>query len=288
MPLVCTIDVEDWAQSTLDTELPITDRAGRNMEHLLDVLAEEQVKATCFILGKFAEKFPETVSRIAAEGHEIASHGHGHIDVFRLSPEEFREDVHRSKLQLEELTGRPVHGYRAPDFSIVKKSLWALEILAEEGFTYDASINPALLARFGVRDWPAQPVRMELRGGRSLVELPVATLAFRKWRFPVAGGGYHRLLPFLLIRDAITRVVCAGDVFMAYCHPYEFDPDEFSELTESLPLKTRLHQGLGRRGFEGKFRRMLRTFETTLAIQVAETTDGPIYQPEFVGEPRDA
>lgn len=273
MPLVCTVDVEDWAQSTLDTNLPISDRAGRNMEHVLDVLAEEKAKATCFVLGKFADKFPDCVKRIDAEGHEVASHGYGHVDVFRLSPEEFREDVRRSKGQLEALTGKPVKGYRAPDFSVIKESLWALDILAEEGFVYDASINPAVLARFGVPDWPAQPVRMELQSGRNLVEMPVATLQLFGRRFPVAGGGYHRLLPWMFIRYAIEETVVGGEVFVAYCHPYEFDPQEFSQLKVPLPLKTRLHQGLGRGGFEAKFRKMLREFELMLASDLAERSE---------------
>ena len=277
MPLVCTVDVEDWAQSTLDADLPISDRAGPNMEHLLDVLAEENAKATCFVLGKFAEKFPACAKRIAAEGHEVASHGYGHVDVFRLAPAQFREDVRRSKGQLEALTGMPVNGYRAPDFSIVKESLWALDILAEEGFLYDASINPAVLARFGVPDFPAQPVRLELNGGRHLVELPVATLELFRRKYPVAGGGYHRLLPFPFIQWAIEKTVLAGEVFTAYCHPYEFDPDEFAHLGMHVPLKTRLHQGLGRRGFETKFRRMLKEFEPTLAIRLAERTDWPAH-----------
>ena len=277
MALVCTVDVEDWAQSTLDTDLPITDRAGPNMEHVLDVLAAENVKATCFILGKFAEKFPACVRRIAAEGHEVASHGYGHVDVFRLSPAQFRDDIRRSKGQLEALTGAAVKGYRAPDFSIIKESLWAFDILAEEGFAYDASINPAVLARFGVPDFPAQPVRLQMRDERSLMELPVATLRLLGRQLPVAGGGYHRLLPFQAIRWVVERTVLAGNVFMAYCHPYEFDPDEFAHLKNPLPLKTRLHQGLGRRGFEGKFRRMLREFETSLAIQVAERPDWPVH-----------
>ena len=277
MPLVCTVDVEDWAQSTLDTELPISDRAGPNMERLLDVLAEEKTRATCFVLGKFAEKFPACVRRIAAEGHEIASHGYGHVDVFRLTPTQFREDVRRSKGQLENLTGAAVKGYRAPDFSIVKESLWAFDVLAEEGFAYDASINPAVLARFGVPDFPAQPVRLALAGGLNLVELPVATLQVLGRKYPVAGGGYHRLLPFPAIRWVVERAVLAGEVFVAYCHPYEFDPDEFAHLGYPLPLKTRLHQGLGRRGFEGKFRRMLREFETQLAIQIAERPDWPAH-----------
>ena len=278
MPLVCTLDVEDWAQSTLDTEMPISDRAGPNMEHVLDVLAEENTKATCFVLGKFAAKFPACVKRIAAEGHEIASHGYGHVDVFRLSPPQFREDVRRSKGQLEALTGTPVKGYRAPDFSIVKESLWALDVLAEEGFAYDASVNPAVVARFGVPDFPAQPVRLPLQDGRSLVELPVATLRLMGRQFPVAGGGYHRLLPFPCIRWVVEKTVLAGEVFMAYAHPYEFDPDEFAHLGYRLPLKTRLHQGLGRKGFEGKFRQMLKEFETTLAVQVAERRDWPVHR----------
>ena len=278
MPLVCTLDVEDWAQSTLDTEMPISDRAGPNMEHVLDVLAEENTKATCFVLGKFAAKFPACVKRIAAEGHEIASHGYGHVDVFRLSPPQFREDVRRSKGQLEALTGTPVKGYRAPDFSIVKESLWALDVLAEEGFAYDASVNPAVVARFGIPDFPAQPVRLPLKDGRSLVELPVATLRLMGRQFPVAGGGYHRLLPFPCIRWVVEKTVLAGEVFMAYAHPYEFDPDEFAHLGYRLPLKTRLHQGLGRKGFEGKFRQMLKEFETTLAVQVAERRDWPVHR----------
>ena len=281
MPLVCTVDVEDWAQSTLDTEMPISDRAGPNMEHVLDVLASENAKATCFILGKFAEKFPACVQRIAAEGHEVASHGYGHVDVFRLSPAEFREDIRRSKGQLEALTGMPVKGYRAPDFSIVKASLWALDILAEEGFVYDASINPAVLARFGVPDFPAQPVNLRLRDGRSLVELPVATLKLFGRRLPVAGGGYHRLLPFPLIRWVIEKTVLSGEAFVAYCHPYEFDPDEFAHLGYALPLKTRLHQGLGRRGFEGKFRQMLKEFETISALQLAERAEWPRHELAF-------
>ena len=179
------------------------------------------------------------------------------------------------------MTGAAVKGYRAPDFSIVKESLWAMDVLAEEGFAYDASINPAVLARFGVPDFPAQPVRMALDGGQSLVELPVATLKFLGRKFPVAGGGYHRLLPFPAIRWVLERAVLAGEVFVAYCHPYEFDPDEFAHLGYRLPLKTRLHQGLGRRGFEGKFRQMLREFETTLAIRVAERPDWPEHRLAF-------
>ena len=279
MSFVCTVDVEDWAQSTIDTNLPITGRSGRNMEYLLDLLAVEDVKVTCFILGKFAEKFPECVKRIAAEGHEIASHGYGHVDLFRLSPAEFREDVQRSKGQLEALTGVLVKGYRAPCFSLVKDSLWALDVLAEEGFDYDASINPGVMARFGLSEWPPQPVRVKLPSGFTLVELPLATLQLLGRRFPVAGGGYHRLLPWPFIRYAVEKTLAGGEAFVAYCHPYEFDPDEFSHLTFPLPLQTRLHQGLGRSGFEAKFKKLLQEFKPALAIHLAEKPNWPLYTP---------
>ena len=277
MNFVCTVDVEDWAQSTLDTNLPITERAGLQVEHLLDLLAEENVKVTCFILGKFAEKFPSCVKRIATEGHEIASHGYGHMELFRLSPSEFREDVQRSKGELEALTGLAVKGYRAPCFSLIKESLWALEVLAEEGFVYDSSVNPGVLTRFGITHFPSQPVRVQLPSGLSLVELPLATLQLLGHRFPVAGGGYHRLLPWMFVRCAIAQRLNEGEAFVAYCHPYEFDCDEYLHLTFPLPLKTRLHQGVGRRGFEAKFKKMVQEFKPDLALYLAEQAQWPLY-----------
>ena len=279
MPLVLTVDVEDWPQSTLDTSLEITERARRNTEYLLDLLARHRRPVTCFVLGKFADRFPECVRRMAAEGHEVASHGYGHVDVFRQTQAEFRDDVRRSKAQLEALTGRPVAGYRAPDFSVVRESLWALDVLAEEGFAYDASINPATMARFAVTGWPAQPVRLELASGRRLVELPVATAQAFGRRWPVAGGGYHRLLPWPAIRGALARALARGETFVAYCHPYEFDPGELAQLPYRIPLKTRLHQGLGRRGFEAKFRHILGEFNSTLAVTLAQRERWPPYAP---------
>jgi len=279
MPLVVTIDVEDWPQSTLSPDLPLSERAEYQVEHLLDVLAEEKARVTCFVLGKFLEKFPRTVSRIVAEGHEIASHGHGHVDVFKQSPAEFREDVRRAKKQLEDWTGRKVVGYRAPAFSIVRESLWALEILEEEGFLYDSSINPAVSVRYGVSNWPRQPVRVTFPSGRSLLELPMATAQAFGRAWPVAGGGYHRLLPWTAIRLALSRALNKGEVFVSYCHPYEFDPEEFHHLTYALPLKTRLHQGLGRGSFEDKFRRMLGCFETVSAESLIHRTVWPAYIP---------
>ncbi|MDS4068142.1 MAG: polysaccharide deacetylase family protein [Candidatus Competibacter sp.] len=278
MPVILSVDVEDWAQSTLDTSLPIYPRAQRNTEHLLDVVAEQGHKLTCFVLGLFAKEFPETVRRMAREGHEVASHGYGHVNIYEQTQDAFREDVRRSKAQLEDLIGESVVGYRGPNFSLGKAGDWPLEILAEEGFRYDSSIFPSPTYRHGRADWPAHPVRVELPSGRNLVEFPAATLRLFGRVLPVAGGGYHRLLPWPMIRWAVSRSMAANDAFTLYCHPYEFDPDEFAHLPFEIPLKVRLHQGLGRRGFEGKFRKLLTTFETATARQIVDQTDWPVYR----------
>lgn len=275
MSVILSVDVEDWAQSTLDPDLPLYPRAGSNTEHLLDLVAAEGRTLTCFILGKFADAFPETVRRIAREGHEVASHGYGHVLVTRQTPAQFREDVRRSKRQLEDLCGVAVKGYRAPCFSLGKAGDWALEILAEEGFEYDSSIFPSPTYRFGRDHWPAHPVRAVLASGRTLVEFPAATLRRFGRVLPVAGGGYHRLLPWPAIRWCVRRTLQEHRVFTLYCHPYEFDPDEFRHLPLTLPLKTRLHQGLGRRGFEAKFVRLMREFPTSTAAALIDAQPWP-------------
>ena len=150
-------------------------------------------------LGKFAEAFPGCVKRIAKEGHEIATHGHVHIQIFRQSATEFREDVCRAKCYLEDLLGQPVVGYRAPDFSITRQTLWAVEILAELGFLYDSSIFPIQHAHYGIPGWPLHPVRVKLESGQSIVELPIGTLLLAGRCWPVGGGEYHRLMPWPLI-----------------------------------------------------------------------------------------
>jgi polysaccharide deacetylase family protein (PEP-CTERM system associated) len=276
-PLILSMDVEDWPQSTWDRSLPITTRSLRNTEQVLDLLNARHVRITMFVLGKLAEAFPSLVRRMAAEGHEIASHGYGHIEIFTQTRDEFREDVRRSKQLLEDIIGERVVGFRAPDFSIVESSLWALDVLAEEGFEYDSSIFPIVHNRYGIPEWPASPARVQLASGRSLVELPIATRRFGTRRLPVGGGGYHRLLPRAAIVWIVAGVVNAGMPFMAYCHPYEFDPDEFRESELPIPWRTRLHQGLGRRGFRRKFVRLTERFNVSLARTVARGTSWPMH-----------
>ncbi len=258
-PAVLTFDVEDWPQSTLDVNLPITVRAANNTRKLLHLLSELDVKGTFFILGKFAEEFPEIVKEIHLSGHEIGCHGYGHVVIFMQSREEFRKDIRIAKQILEDLIGQPVRGYRAPDFSIIKKTLWALEVLAEEGFLYDSSIFPVVRPNYGIPDWPIHPIRVGLPNGLKIIELPLASLPLWGKNRPIGGGGYHRLLPGFLVRLLARRLLKTAP-FIFYCHPYEFDKEEFQNLAWRVPLKIRLHQGLGRSRFNERFIRFVRTF----------------------------
>ncbi len=256
---VISIDVEDWPQSTWDRSLPITERAAHNTRHLLRILGEADVRTTMFVLGKFADRFPEVVKEIQAEGHEVACHGHGHLEVFRQSPDEFFDDIRRSKDILEQITGKPVKGYRAPDFSIVRETLWALDVLAAAGFEYDSSIVPARLPRYGIAGWPVLPVRVQLSSGRTILEAPLPTFRVLGRDWPVGGGGYHRLLPGAASRYCATKVMMEVP-FVFYCHPYEFDVRELNEIAIPVPPITRFYQGAGRRWFEQRFRDFLREF----------------------------
>jgi polysaccharide deacetylase family protein (PEP-CTERM system associated) len=256
---VISIDVEDWPQSTWDRSLQITERAVQNTRHLLHILREAEVRATMFVLGKVAEHFPHVVKEIQADGHEVACHGYGHFKITQQSPEEFLDDVRHAKDLLEQITGEQVKGYRAPDFSIVQDTLWALDVLAEVGFEYDSSIVPARLPLYGIAGWPILPTRVRLSQGHSILEAPLATVRAFGRNWPVGGGGYHRLLPGFAGRYFARRVMSAAP-FVFYCHPYEFDVHEMDEIPIPVPLTVRLHQGTGRRWFERRFRSFVKQF----------------------------
>jgi len=258
-PPCISVDVEDWPQSTWDRTLPISPRSADNTRQVLDLLDDAGVRATMFVLGKFAEKYPNIVREIHNVGHEVACHGYGHTEIFKQSEKAFREDIRRGKDLVEQAIGTRVAGYRAPDFSIISKTLWALTILAEEGFDYDSSIVPVQHSRYGIPQWPTKPIRLVLPGNMSIYELPIATFHGLGTNWPVGGGGYHRLLPSSMIRYFARRILAVAP-FVFYCHPYEFDPHEFKEISVKLPLRVRLHQGLGRRWFDRRFRTFLREF----------------------------
>jgi len=258
-----TVDVEDWPQSSWDRSLPLSEYCADNVQRVLDILAEfPGARATFFILGKFAEKHPIVVRGIADAGHEIASHGTGHVELFRLGPKKFAEDLRRSTEIIAQTAGRRPEGYRAPDFSIVGESLWALDILAEQGYKYDTSIFPIRKARYGIENWPRNACRVKLPCGSTILELPIAALEMMGRRIPVGGGGYARLMPGpVLIKALQSAAAQLNFPPVYYCHPYEFDPDEFKKIEIRIPRKVRFHQGLGRKRSVGKLRRILRTFE---------------------------
>lgn len=200
-------------------------RVERNTKRICDLLALNETQATFFILGWVAERHPALVKYLADAGHEIASHGYGHELVTLQTPALFREDVRRAKNILEDLTGRPILGYRAPSFTITGETSWALSVLAEEGYLYDSSVY----RRFSNGDGsPESCVSYHLvqTAGGPLWEVPLSTI--RAWRLyvPVAGGGYFRLLPYQVLKALLKRIELQGSQLVMYLHPWEIDPDQ--------------------------------------------------------------
>lgn len=251
-----SVDVEDWPQSTLDHDLPITERAVRNTHELLALFDEHNVRGTFFILGKLADRYPGLVTEIADAGHEVASHGWSHRPVFELSPSDFLNELVRSVGQLENITGRKVLGYRAPDFSITGRTLWALDLIADRGLEYDSSIFPVQLRRYGIGNAPRTIHRL----GNGLIEVPMSSVHWAGRRWPIAGGGYLRLLPYALTRRAIRRLECEQMPAVLYLHPYEIDPRELREIGHRVPLGMRITQGLNRRHIRVRLARLFREF----------------------------
>lgn len=209
---------EDWDRYDL--------RLAPCVDHILELLAAHNAGATFFVLGWVARREPEVVRKIAAAGYEIASHGMDHRMVHLLSKDDFRADIRQSKSLLEDLSGRAVLGYRAPTFSITRRTAWALDVLAEEGFGYDSSIFPIRHDRYGVPDAPCRPFRAKGPGGAEILEIPPLTLRVLGMNMPVGGGGYLRLLPSHVLAHAIRKAQWQNQPGMIYLHPWEFDPGQ--------------------------------------------------------------
>lgn len=232
-PNAFTVDLEDYFQvSAFDRAVRRDDwpsfdrRVVANTRRMLDLLDRHAVRATFFVLGWIAEREPDLVREVRDRGHEIASHGYEHRLVYDQSPDDFRRDVRRSRDLLERLTGSPVVAYRAPSFSITKKSLWALEILAEEGFRIDASIFPIYHDRYGIPG--ANPAIHKIATRRHPIwEIPGSTVRVGRLNLPVGGGGYLRLYPFPLTLRLLARINRKhGRPFILYVHPWELDPGQ--------------------------------------------------------------
>jgi polysaccharide deacetylase family protein (PEP-CTERM system associated) len=270
---ILTFDVEDWHQSTFDLSLPITRRVLDNTARILDLCGACGARGTFFVLGLVARDYPDLVRRIDSAGHEVALHGMAHAAVSAMTPEVFRADVRRSKDLVEQAAGAALAGYRAPDFSITRDSLWALQILAEEGLRYDSSLFPFDGPRYGIGESYPLPYRV-LCGAGTIVEFPLLTTRLLGRRIPAAGGGYFRLFPYAYHRMAVRRVNRLGLPAMTYFHPYEIDADEIPSSPHRIPLRLRLSQGLGRRGVERRLGRLLREFSWSTAREWLDAGSG--------------
>lgn len=229
-------------------------RVGDATARLLDLFDATGSRATFFVLGWIAERHPALVREIAGRGHEIACHGYDHALVYDLGPERFRADLRRARAAIQEACGGAVSGYRAPSYSITERSLWALRILAEEGFAYDSSIFPIRHWRYGIPGFEPAPVRLELGDGLELAEFPLTVLRVGPLTVPLAGGAYLRFLPGPLFRWGFDRVARSGRATVLYLHPWEVDPEQ---PRQAVGWKVRLnhYHNLGRT--ESRLRRLL-------------------------------
>jgi polysaccharide deacetylase family protein (PEP-CTERM system associated) len=266
-----TVDLEDWYQSSVDTSAPITDRVIRNTHVLLAFLDEFGVKATFFAQGKVAETFPDLICEIQNLGHEIQSHGYGHIPLHLLNVSAFREDLSRSIKILEDITGQPITAFRAPDFSINEHNLWALDVLVECDIRVDSSIFPMKTWRYGISDSPLQPYELDTPKGNALLEVPVAVWVLGTRRLPISGGGYLRLLPYPVIQRGMRAIEREGRPAVVYCHPYEFVAEEIDEYAGQVNPFFAVYQKSGRRGFVRRLRRLLQEFKFGRLDQCLET-----------------
>jgi len=213
-----SINVQDWES--------IAPRVVENTRRLLDLFDRHNVKATHFVLGWVAEKFPDLIREIDARGHEVASHGYSHQLVYDQTPELFYKETRMSKEMLENILGKAVIGYRAASYSITKRSLWALDILSELGFQYDSSIFPIRHDRYGIPDAEPLPHKMQTPKGNQIVEFPLTTSSLFGLKMPAAGGGYFRLYPYALSKLLLRRVQKSNKPIVFYLHPWEIDHEQ--------------------------------------------------------------
>jgi polysaccharide deacetylase family protein (PEP-CTERM system associated) len=257
-----TIDVEDYfqvsafaphvARADWDT-LPC--RVERNVDAILGLLSERDVKATFFCLGWGAERYPALVRRLADQGHEVASHGFAHHRATDQSPSEFQSDIERAKAVLEDIAGCAVQGYRAPSFSVGERNPWAFDCIAAAGYRYSSSIYPIRHDHYGVPDAP----RFSHQSRPGLIELPIATVRAFSANWPAGGGGYFRLLPYRVSRWALRRVNGVDrQSAMFYFHPWELDPEQ--PRVPGVSARARFRHYLNLERMRPRLQRLLRDF----------------------------
>jgi polysaccharide deacetylase family protein (PEP-CTERM system associated) len=274
-----SVDIEDWFQVGAFERTIARDewdilprRVERNSDAVIKLFERAGAKATFFTLGWVAERYPQLIRRIVEAGHELASHGWDHVRVFTMTPDQFREDIRRTRAVLEDLGGQKVTGYRAPSFSIDQRTPWAHEILADEGYAYSSSVAPVVHDHYG---WPEAP-RFAFRPIKDspLIELPVTTARLRGRVIAAGGGGFFRLFPYAFSRWAIRQVNSEERPAIFYFHPWEIDPGQ--PRVANAPLKSRLRHYARLGAMEAKLERVIREFrwgrvDAVAAYEIART-----------------
>lgn len=273
---VLTVDVEEYFQVEAFSEYvgkkdweKYPCRVDDPTFRLLDILALHQVKGTFFVLGWLAERNPELVKKIFDAGHEIASHGYNHTMVTRMTPEEFRSDIRKSRQILEDIVNTGILGYRAPTFSIVKKTAWVYPILLEEGFRYSSSVFPIWHDRYGWPDFGEEPRKMASDESGDLWEIPLSVDFIGPIRVPFGGGGYLRWYPLSLTKKFLRNLAKNGKPIVVYVHPWELDSEQPDILR--APFLRRLRHRLGISKMEGKLTELLRYLSFGTAAQFLES-----------------
>ncbi len=267
---VLSIDVEDYFHPSelggnVKNWTTHTSRVDVGVNFLLEILAERQIRATFFVLGWIATYHPRLVRRIADAGHEIGCHSNLHRLVYKLSPEEFRQDTLDAVKAIEDASGVTPRMYRAPSYSVTRKSLWALEILASCGFTHDSSIYPIAHDRYGIPRFPRHASYIDTAAG-GILEVPVATVRLGRQVVPVGGGAYMRLFPYRYIAAGVRRINHQEkQPACLYFHPWELDPDQ-PRLAKNVISRLRTYSGL--QGMCAKMRRLLHEFHFSTLTEV--------------------
>ena len=276
---ILSVDVEDYFHPTeVESSVPrerwseLDQRVGESTSRLLDLLAEYDTRATFFVLGWVAERNPLLVRRIVDAGHEVGCHSYWHRLVYRLSPDEFREDTMRASEAIAHASGRMPTAYRAPSYSITSASMWALDVLAGCGFTHDSSIYPVKHDRYGYPGFNRFPSEVHTTRG-PIIEVPPATASLLSGRImPVGGGGFLRLLPYRFTAAGLRSVNhIEGQAACIYVHPWEFDPS-LPRLARGAVARVRTYAGLG--GMDGKLRRLLTEFRFAPMREVVPASSG--------------
>jgi polysaccharide deacetylase family protein (PEP-CTERM system associated) len=257
---ILSVDVEDYFQTeAFASVIPRVSwgsyklRVDQNTQVMLDLFDEFNVHATFFVLGWIADRLPMLVREISERGHELACHSYWHRPVYSLNTDSFREDTRNAIRAIEDAAGVQVAGYRAPTWSITQKSLWALDVLAEEGFEYDSSVYPIHHDLYGIPGARTTPYAWKT-AHRCLLEIPPTTYSIGKMAIPAAGGGYLRILPLCFSQLAINQITSGGHRAVVYLHPWEIDPEQ---PRMKGPWKSRLRQYWGLNSLSGRLETLL-------------------------------